>query len=152
MEIIETFFRKDRFHVRVKDNDGIKTMPRANFVWLQSNPSFVAIPKGYVIHHLDVDQTNDDPSNLVLMQKFHHAAYHWKQKTIITKVSVEGSAETYCPIKKPKVYKNGGKFRVNFREMDDNGELKNTWVSRDENGMFLTQDQAQSYVSRIWKD
>lgn len=153
MEILETFLRKDRFHVRVKSNDGIRTMPRANFVWLQGNPSFVSIPKGYVVHHLNGDQINDDISNLVIMQKFHHAAHHWKQKTITTKVSVEGSAETYCPVKEPIIdARKSGNFRVGLQELDESGNKRFVWVSHDENGMFRSREQAQSFILRIWKD
>lgn len=67
-EILEITFRKDRFFVKVKlCNGAIKTFPRYVYNWLKHNPSFKSIPKGYLIHHLDHEKTNDDPSNLVLM-------------------------------------------------------------------------------------
>jgi hypothetical protein len=78
--VIETFFYKDRFYVRIQKPDETKfIMPRANYVWLKNNPSFVSIPVGYVVHHLDHNKTNDDISNIVIMFKHHHTAYHAKQ-------------------------------------------------------------------------
>jgi hypothetical protein len=65
MKIIATFFKPPRFYVKVSNGYSEKTMPRANFVWLKANPSFESIPKGYVVHHLDFDPTNDDPSNFI---------------------------------------------------------------------------------------
>ncbi len=152
MEILETFFRKDRFYIRVKYREGVKTLPRANHVWLQGNPSFFNIPKGYVVHHLDGDKMNDDISNLAIMQKFHHVAYHWKQKKVTIPAIVERNPYDYCPYTKPKIYKNGPKFRVFVREQDDNGNKTGKWVSHDDRGMFLTKEQAEHFISKIWRD
>ena len=55
-------------------------MPLANYNWLMTNPGFEHVPKGYVVHHLDHNEQNDDPSNLALMAKNLHTAYHWKHK------------------------------------------------------------------------
>jgi len=78
-EKLEKIFRKGRWYIK---SSGKWAAPFANYVWLKGNPSFKEIPAGYVIHHLDNDPLNDDISNLVLMQKHHHAPYHWKHKTI----------------------------------------------------------------------
>jgi len=156
MEILETFFRRDRFYVRVQNGNGIKTLPRANFVWLQGNPSFKEIPKGYVIHHLDLDKSNDDISNLVIMQKFHHAAYHWKQKTFVSMVVTNRSAETYLPLKQPKVYANdtkkNGYYRIYFREYDEDGKTRPVILNSDEDGVFKTRKRAQEYADRLWSN
>jgi hypothetical protein len=66
--------------------NGKKTMPLAHYNWLMGNPSFSEIPKGYAIHHLDNDPLNDDISNLALIHKHHHTAYHLKYKNIETKI------------------------------------------------------------------
>lgn len=154
MEIIETFFRKDRFYVRIQNGNGIKTLPRANFIWIQGNPSFREIPKGYVIHHLDSDKSNDDISNLVIMQKFHHAAYHWKQKTFITTVINDRATDTYCPVRKPSIYKRKkeGVYAVYFRErVEDSMEIDaRRMIYADENGSFKTLEAAEAFAKKIW--
>ena len=58
LEVTERFLRGGRWFVRLASGEQQKTMPRANYVWLKGNPSFSEIPKGYVVHHLDLDQTN----------------------------------------------------------------------------------------------
>ena len=105
-EIVETIFRKDRFYVRVDFGNGsIRTLPRANFIWLQFNPSFKEIPMGYVIHHLDHDKTNDDASNLALMYKHHHHAYHLKFQNINTIVTIDSRKATHIlSFKKAKIF------------------------------------------------
>ena len=35
-----------------------------------------SIPKGYSIHHLDMDKTNNNPGNLVALSKSHHHSIH----------------------------------------------------------------------------
>ena len=83
MNIREKFFKRGRWYVKLESPfNGFSIIPFANYVWLKGNPSFEQIPKGYVIHHLDSDEQNDDISNLVLMQKHHHTAYHFKQKPL----------------------------------------------------------------------
>ena len=114
-----TIFRKDRFYVRLDlENGQHKTLPRAHFIWLDSNPAFKEIPRGYVIHHLDGDKTNDDPSNLALMQKHHHAAHHWKQKTLypeiklnIQTIKYNQNREQFYPISEPRIVWSKAKNR-----------------------------------------
>ena len=127
MEILETKFKADRFYIVVRDDDCRQTtLPRANFVWLQGNPSFQKIPKGYVIHHLDYDKTNDDISNLALMYKFHHVAHHWKQKKDISKVDINDKElpedlTQYAPIKMPTIYfhQPANRFFVRIRQKNE---------------------------------
>ena len=37
-----------------------------------------SIPKGYSIHHLDMDKTNNNPGNLVALSKSNHHSLHMK--------------------------------------------------------------------------
>ncbi|EKO5039092.1 HNH endonuclease [Escherichia coli] len=43
-------------------------------VWMLSNNQ--SIPEGFVIHHLDLDFTNNAPENLILLSKRAHQFYH----------------------------------------------------------------------------
>lgn len=36
------------------------------------------IPEGYVVHHIDLDKLNNDPSNLRLMTVSDHMKLHWE--------------------------------------------------------------------------
>lgn len=156
MEVLDIFMRDGRFYVVLKTENEKRTFPRANFIWLQGNPSFKSIPKGYVIHHLDNDRTNDDITNLVLMQKHHHSAHHWKQKTITTIVATDRSLDTYCPVRRPSIYKDnrrpGGYYKIYFRELDEEtGKQRPVYIYSDENGSFKTREHAEKFVKRIWK-
>jgi len=70
--------KKGRWYVRTIIDGEKVVIPLANYNWLSTNPAFDGIPKGYVIHHLDHDEMNDDPSNLAVMGKHQHRAYHLK--------------------------------------------------------------------------
>ena len=61
--------------------NGKKVMARSIYNWLLGNLQFEDLPPGYCVHHLDLDKLNDDVSNLALMKKPHHMAYHSKQLT-----------------------------------------------------------------------
>ena len=89
-KVIEKFFKKDRWWVKLElDTGRTKKMPYANYVWMHHNPSFLELPRGYVIHRLDHDKLNDDISNLVIMQKHHHASHHWKSKKVYPDVKID---------------------------------------------------------------
>jgi len=151
MEIQETVFKKDRFYVVVKTSDGrTNKIPRANFVWLRGNPSFKEIPKGYVVHHLDHDKTNDDISNIVIMAKFHHVAHHWKQKTVDSVVTVE--EDRTRPIKRPKVYMDAKtkRFYVNLIFLNPEGKKEYKRVYRENGCGFMTKGDAEKYIDKIW--
>jgi hypothetical protein len=76
--------KRQRLWVKLIREDGTAVqMPRAHYNWLQANPFFKDIPKGYTIHHLDLDETNDDPTNLVLFYGKYHTAYHYKTKRLM---------------------------------------------------------------------
>ena len=44
-------------------------------VWCKQH-GFSEVPRGYVVHHLDHDRLNNEPSNLLLMTIADHLAYH----------------------------------------------------------------------------
>ncbi|HQM44155.1 MAG TPA: HNH endonuclease signature motif containing protein [Smithellaceae bacterium] len=149
-EIIEVIFRKDRFYVKIQNVEGSQeTLPRASYVWLKHNPSFKNIPKGYVVHHLDHDKTNDDPSNLVIMHKLQHIAYHFKQVPINTTVVFDdGKSEVYEPSKRPRYHyrKDSKRYFVAWYENKKTRRL----YSR--NGKpILTEEEAKQFCDEIWE-
>jgi hypothetical protein len=149
MKVIETFLRDNRFYVRIENGESkISTMPRANHVWLKFNPSFKEIPKGYSIHHLDGDQTNDDPSNLALMQKYHHTAYHWKQKTIETKVEIRDYFIDLPFLKKPPIVKK--RRNIFYLYASNNGEDHRIWRKSD-GASLLTRLEAIKLAEEIFQ-
>jgi len=156
-EISEAFIKKGRFYVRVHYGAKRPVIPRAVYVWLKHNQSFASVPVGYVIHHLDLDPLNDDPSNLALMQKFHHIAYHWKYKNIECNVVINEQVRTfYMPTRKPTVnfHKGRKKFRVQFYENNPNSTRnKRIHLFHDETGMpFLTKESAEKYSNKVWEE
>lgn len=124
-KIVEKIFKKDRWYVVLDQSfNGRKTMPYAHYVWLEGNPAFDDIPKGYTVHHLDWDETNDDISNLGLMQKHHHTAHHWKNKKNHTDVKINSDSipltrTQFFPLTEPKAYKykNREAWFVQFTEV-----------------------------------
>jgi hypothetical protein len=154
--IIEKVFRKDRWYVRISPPfNGWSMMPHANYVWLSGNPAFYDAPKGYVVHHLDGDMLNDDISNLVIMQKHHHAAYHWKQKTIETPTkinfdSIEVKRKQYFPVKEPHIYPHRKAFRLYLIEKID-GERKEIWINTWNGKPITSREMAETIKSQIWK-
>lgn len=153
-KVKEMFLRDDRFYVRFDNKNGKQnTMPRANYVWLKHNPAFKEIPKGYVVHHLDLDKTNDDPSNLVIMQKFHHVAYHWKQKVLTPEISLDKDiGVVYFPTKMPTVQPHGSRFYVQFMQKNEFGKsiLTKVW-SKDGKPFHLKKD-AELCAVEIWNE
>ena len=157
MNIREKFFKRGRWYVKLESPfNGFSIIPFANYVWLKGNPSFEQIPKGYVIHHLDSDEQNDDISNLVLMQKHHHTAYHFKQKTIEPELKVKFDPQSiterifFVPRKEPhiKEYKPG-KFRIRFYENLD-GEIKRVSLYSWQGVTLETQEVAEKVKNIIW--
>lgn len=155
--IIEKYLKDDRWYVKLQlPLNGKTCMPQATYVWLIGNPIFEDIPQGYVIHHLDHDQLNDDISNLALMQKHHHIAHHFKQKIILPTLKIDpryfGVERTaYSPISKPvlKVRKPSGRCQVRIRERIGD-EIKTTHISSFMGKRFETKEQAQAFVDTIW--
>jgi len=81
LKLIDQFTKKGRFYVKFDRKYSVtnsSVMPRSHYIWLLHCPDFERLPKGYVLHHLDWDETNDDISNLALMLTGGHAAHHFK--------------------------------------------------------------------------
>ena len=87
-------------------NEKIK-ISQSHYNWLIGNPSFVNVPQGYVIHHLNGDKLNDDVSNLALMNRTHHMAHHAKQIPIDP---VEIEVKGFRPIGNDILGVSPGKF------------------------------------------
>lgn len=78
-KVTNSYINQDRSFVYLDiPFNGKKTIPRAHYNWLLGNPQFEDVPPGYCVHHLDLDELNDDISNLVIMKLNHHNAYHFK--------------------------------------------------------------------------
>jgi len=153
----ETFVRRGRRYVIISMSmGGRKTIPYANYIWLKGNPSFVEIPIGYAIHHLDGNELNDDISNLVIMQKHHHTAYHFKQRILKPEVRLneEPMGEKrliYSPISEPQIKKRSGKERyyLSFTERRM-GKSRTTNLYSWEGYIFRTRELAQMAKNAIW--
>ena len=52
------------------------------------------VPEGFVIHHLDMVKTNNDPANLVMLTNSDHLLLHaWINRTIVQRLSRMGVEE-----------------------------------------------------------
>jgi hypothetical protein len=155
-EITELIWRKDRFYVKTTDSN--TAMPRYIYVWNKHNPAFRGVPKGYVIHHLDHDKTNDDPSNLVLMQKYHHMAHHFKSKIITPSVTIEQDARpdgdyvSLEPTREPRIYYHqpAKRFYLTVRQKDLTGKPIVSKIWRDYDRPLLTKESAELLRDKIW--
>ena len=149
--ITERFVRNNRWFVRLSLNGTTKTLPLASYNWLKYNPSFLEIPKGYVIHHLDYDSLNDDPSNLALMGKYQHSAHHWKQKNVETIVKLDEALG--LPIQKPKIYyrKDRNVYYLHCKYRKDGKVFSKHVMNLDGTGKnFKTRKQAEQAIERIY--
>ena len=156
--VLKKTLRDGRIIVRIEHEGKTFQLPNANFEWLKGNPAFNKIPKGYVVHHLDHNEMNDDITNLVIMQKYHHTTHHWKQKTIRTEVDFDGKSSeekiiVFKPNKKPKIYydKRGKRWRIHYFYNDPTkSRLAVIWSW---NGMpFRTREMAVVAREEIWPD
>ncbi len=157
-EIVEKFLRNDRWYVKLDiPLNNLLIWKNAQFIWLQGNPAFQSIPKGYVIHHLDGNQLNDDISNLVLMHRYHHLAYHSKFQTIQTKISIDlnhSEDKFYNPYTEPKIYKpkNRKYYRIWFWERNEiTGKSHKTTINSWKRQHIASLEMAEKIKSLIWK-
>ena len=122
-KVVEKFIRNKRWFVKIDPPfNGKPVLAYAIYVWLLGNPGFSDLPIGYDVHHLDGDCLNDDISNLVIMHKFHHAAYHLKQRDTKTGIKlrpgyiddqIEIKRTQYFPTKEPGIYQSRpGRYRL----------------------------------------
>ncbi|MGA2130666.1 MAG: HNH endonuclease [Candidatus Pacearchaeota archaeon] len=65
---------KGRLKRKFKRVEG-KMILNSHHVWLMHN-NLKTIPKGYIIHHKDLNSMNDDISNLILMTDIDHKKLH----------------------------------------------------------------------------
>jgi hypothetical protein len=151
-EVIETKLSGNRFFVKVQYSDGtVKRMPRSHYSWLKFNPSFYFIPDGYVIHHLDFDPTNDDPSNLALITKYAHDAYHMKHKVVEVKIMIDDLSHEYSPYLEPLVRfdKKANQFYVRIMEKK-HGIGRRRAVYTLNGKRFANEEEAQAFKDTIW--
>ena len=156
-QVTEKFLKDGRWYVRLEiPIDGRRVVPQAVYNWLVGNPAFESIPIGYVIHHLDHDKFNDDISNLVLMQKHHHVAHHFKQKTIqppvrIVDDCISVSRTKYYPDKEPAVFyrEDCNRYVLGFYETI-NGKRKRVRLMKYKGVSFKTEEDALRAKAEIW--
>lgn len=133
--------------------DGVKEIGKHRYIWLKHNPSFKEIPKGYVIHHLDHDKINNDPSNLVLMAKYHHMAYHAKNTHLDDTIEIEIDPAGYHPISKPWIgfRKSCNKFTLDFKEIIDGKTIRRR-PTKIYGKPLLTREDAETARDLIWRE
>ena len=149
--ISDRFFRSNRWYVKLKSGAGRRVMAYAVFVWLKANPSFHDVPKGYVVHHLDCDPLNDDPTNLVIMQKNYHSAYHLKYKNVETLVRIDET--NGLPAYQPKVYfmKNRNRYFIQYLVRLPNGKTDDKRIFNLGSGKnFKTREMAEQAIETLW--
>lgn len=156
-KVTEKVFRKDRWWAKLdRAYNGRKLMSYSIYIWLKSNPAFEGIPKGYVIHHLDGDKTNDDPSNLAIMQKYHHIAYHWKQKEVNNEVRIRIDykhvyPKQFYPAKEPLI-RFDKKRKVYYLYFIEGAGASRTrrHISQFDGVTFTKLEQAEKVKNIIW--
>ena len=154
-EIKEKKINRGRWMLNLRYNGSRLYYPQAQYNWLKGNPAFADIPSDYLIHHLDGDPLNDDISNLVIMYKFHHIAYHWKNKTKIVEVKVGYNDELGTPYKKPRLCphkrKNGIGYFINYfvRDMDGKIKRKRLYSWKDST---VTAENGERLIEYLWPD
>lgn len=52
--------------------------PYSHFVWCSQQENHPHVPKGFVIHHMDLNPHNNKPDNLTIMDKGYHTGMHRK--------------------------------------------------------------------------
>lgn len=52
-----------------------KKVPRARYVWMSHN-NYFPIPKGFIIHHKNLDPSDDNINNLILLPDSIHKSLH----------------------------------------------------------------------------
>jgi hypothetical protein len=155
-EIESRQIRDGRWQVFLVNKEGLKgKMANANYVWLMGNPSFKSIPKDYLIHHLDLNPLNDDISNLALMFRLHHMAYHFKIKNNMVPIEItDDKGNGYgIPKKKPKIrlspVKDGCHSYIDYWDKESGKRM--TIFSWD--GVSIkTEKQAEELIGHLWPD
>jgi hypothetical protein len=150
LDVLSKTFRKDRWEVTLKNGSQRITMANANYIWLLYNPSFEEIPPGYLVHHLDHDPTNDDPSNLALMQRYHHIAYHMKQKKVETKIILK---DLESPVYAPTVFygkKDGWQIHYIVRDVYGKNRKRRIYNKGNRGEKFTDRQDAEQFIIERW--
>lgn len=53
-----------------------KSVLKSHFIWCNQSENLSYVPEGFVIHHLDRNGFNDNPSNLILIPDKLHRSIH----------------------------------------------------------------------------
>jgi hypothetical protein len=75
--------------------------------WIAENGP---IPKGFVVHHIDEDVTNNDLSNLQLLSRSEHAKHHYYETALLSCGHGDWRKCKYC-----KEYDDTENMRKNCR-------------------------------------
>ena len=67
-------------YVKIKLNG--KDVFEHKIIWIKH---YGEIPKGFVIHHKDIDRKNNNIRNLIMLRKKEHDKLHWKLRKGVTK-------------------------------------------------------------------
>ena len=57
--------------------------PYSHFVWCSNPENHPYVPKGFVIHHMDLNPHNNEINNLIIMGKGNHTGMHRKLSKFI---------------------------------------------------------------------
>lgn len=57
-----------------------KQMSEQDFIWCSQAENLKYIPRGFIVHHLDLNKSNNNPSNLILLDRSSHYKLHWAIK------------------------------------------------------------------------
>lgn len=148
-EVKRVFFNNNRWFVTFYTAfNGKKIIARAIYNWLLANPQFEDLPPGYCIHHLDFDELNDDNSNLALMKKPYHAAYHLKQNKNEKEyeiIKLRPPVGIGRDLTIPKVRQSVSKkiWRLRWQETDIAGKRISRQITRIKGNIFRTKEEAE---------
>lgn len=159
-EITRKFFHQGRWFVNFRGKfNGKQRMPYANYVWLLNNQQFKDIPPGYVIHHLDGDEVNNDISNLALMKKQYHLAYHYKSKKneesaerIRLRPTIGLGRDLTVPKISQSVMRDSSPiWRFRWQETDIGGKRISREISKIKDKIFRTKEDAERGMTLFMK-
>ena len=148
-EIVDRQLKKNRWSLKLKLTQTGKTItvPQSHYVWLSNNPTFRFIPRGYSIHHLDKDETNDDPVNLILMKNTFHVSYHIRGKI---KTSLPIPDGTLVSTVEPRIFKRkdtkAERWKVSWCE-----EGRTTSITSYLGRRLKTKEDAEWAKAQIWQ-
>jgi hypothetical protein len=128
---------------------------------------FGSIPKGYHVHHIDGDHTNNDPSNLTAVSIREHFDIHWNQGdwgacwALMKTGHLDLTPEERSEVSRRQLsyqWKNNREKMMNARHnRDDSCLLGRTWTLNEEQRKKITahlvpfdKDTAKICKDTIW--